>query len=65
MGAYLSVFVAPEKLYQFSEKVSSGAQFEEITLEQLALNFQNELGVDLLPFMDKIYQREGLPVFDI
>lgn len=65
LGAYLSVFVAPEKLYQFSEKVSSGAQFEEITLEQLALNFQNELGVDLLPFMDKIYQREGLPVFDI
>ena len=65
LAAYLSTSVAPEKLYQFSEQLSSGTQFEEITLEQIARNFQVDLGVDLLPFMDKLYQREGLPSFDI
>lgn len=65
LAAYLSTSVAPEKLYQFSEQLSSGTQFEEITLEQIARNFQTDLGVDLLPFMDKLYQREGLPSFDI
>ena len=59
LAAYLSTSVAPEKLYQFSEQLSSGTQFEEITLEQIARNFQVDLGVDLLPFMDKLSNGRG------
>ena len=64
-AAYLSTFVEPERLYQFSEEMASSARFEEITLSQFAQDFQSDFGVDLIPILDKLYQRESIPAFDV
>ncbi|RHR78987.1 hypothetical protein [Odoribacter sp. AF15-53] len=64
-GAYLSAFVEPERLYRFSEEMASCARFDEITLSQFAQDFQSDFGVNLIPILDKLYQREGIPAFDV
>ena len=65
LASILSAFVNPDELYRFSERIASRFQFDEITFDRFAEDFQLELGLDLIPILDRVYQTVGLAILDV